>query len=99
MIHGSSDGAGANQTINASSAFARVTRGPDNEVGTRTVSVIVVVIALAWLLVSIAAALVVGRVIRHADRHAPVTDHLAGLPADLTVDDVLGRHAPQPTAG
>ncbi|WP_091547876.1 hypothetical protein [Modestobacter sp. DSM 44400] len=58
---------------------------------------IVVVMALAWLLVAVAAALVVGSGIRMADRHAPVTDHLAGLPANLTVNDVLGRHAPQPT--
>jgi hypothetical protein len=99
VIRGSLSGAGANQVINASSAFARVTRGPDNKVRTRTVSVIVVVIALAWFLVAMAAALVVGGGIRVADRYAPVTDHLAGLPADLTVDDVLGRHAPQPTAG
>jgi hypothetical protein len=61
------------------------------------VGVIIVVLALAWLLVAVVAALVVGGGIRIADRHAPVTDHLAGLPADLTVDDVLGRHVPQPT--
>ena len=60
---------------------------------------IVVVIALAWLLVAIPAALVLGSGIRLADRYAPVTDHLAGLPADLTVDDILRRHAPQPTVG
>jgi hypothetical protein len=59
--------------------------------------VIVLVIALAWLLVSVVAALVVGSSIRIADRRAPGTDHLAGLPADLTVTDVLGRRAPQPT--
>jgi hypothetical protein len=59
--------------------------------------VIVMVIALVWLLIAIAAALVVGGGIRIADRHAPVTDHLAGLPAELTVDDVLGYRSPQPT--
>ncbi|MCW2535780.1 MAG: hypothetical protein JWQ26_1479 [Modestobacter sp.] len=83
--------------INASSPFARVTHGSDIGVRTRNMGVIVVVIALAWLLVAVAAAFVVGGGIRIADRHAPVVDHLAGLPADLTVDDVLGRRAPQPT--
>jgi hypothetical protein len=61
--------------------------------------VIVMVIALAWLLVAVAAALVVGGGIRIADRYAPLSDDLAGLPADLTVDDILGRRAPQPTVG
>jgi hypothetical protein len=63
------------------------------------VSVIVVVIALTWLLVAVAAALVLASGIRIADRRAPMTDHLAGPPVDLTVNDILGRHAPQPTAG
>jgi hypothetical protein len=61
------------------------------------VAVIMMVMALAWLLVAVAAAVLVGGGIRIADRHALVTDHLAGLPTDLTVDDVLGRHAPQST--
>jgi hypothetical protein len=59
--------------------------------------VIVLVIALAWLVVSVVAALVVGGSIRLADRRAFGTDPLVGLPVDLTVDDVLGRRAPQPT--
>lgn len=57
---------------------------------------IVVVTGLAWLLVAVAVALVVGGGIRLADRYASVTADLAGLPVDLTVDDILGRHAPQP---
>jgi hypothetical protein len=61
--------------------------------------VIVAVIALAWFLVALAAALLIGGGIRIADRLAPVTDHLAGLPTELTVDDILGTQAPQPTVG
>jgi hypothetical protein len=59
------------------------------------VSVIVMVIALAWLLVAVAAALVVGGSIRLADRNAPATDDLVGLPADLTVEDILGQRPVQ----
>lgn len=60
---------------------------------------IVALLALAWLLIAVVAALVVSRGMRIADQHAPVTDHLAGLPAELTVDDILGRHSTQHTAG
>ncbi len=49
------------------------------------------VLAVTWLVVALAAALLLGGAIRVADRRAPLADHLAGLPADLTVDDVLGR--------
>jgi hypothetical protein len=61
--------------------------------------VIVVVIALAWFLVALAAALLIGAAIRIADRLAPVTDHPAWLPTELTVEDILETHAPQPTVG
>ena len=59
--------------------------------------VIVAVVALCWVVVSVGLALVIGRGIRLADRRAPFTDHLIGLPADLTVDDVLGARAAQPS--
>lgn len=55
------------------------------------------VLAVAWLLVAMAAALLLGGAIRIAERRAPLSDHLAGLPDDLTVDDVLGRHRTVPT--
>lgn len=61
-------------------------------------SVLILVIAVAWLLVAMAAALVVGAGIRIADQRAPFADHLTGLPADLTVDDVLNGWAPHPAA-
>ena len=48
-------------------------------------------LAVTWFVVALAAALLFGGVVRLADRRAPVTDHLIGLPADLTVDDILGR--------
>jgi hypothetical protein len=57
----------------------------------------VAVVAAAWILLALAAALVVGGGIRVADRHAPFTDHLVGLPADLTVEDVLGARSAAPT--
>jgi hypothetical protein len=53
--------------------------------------VILVVLAVTWLLVAMAAALLLGGAIRVADRRDPLADHLAGLPGELTVDDVLGR--------
>ena len=52
-------------------------------------------VAAAWVTASAAPALVVGRGIRQADEHAPFTDPLAGLPAELTVDDVLGARTTQ----
>ncbi|GAB3354356.1 hypothetical protein [Modestobacter lapidis] len=58
---------------------------------------IVVVLAVTWLVVAMGAALLLGGAIRIAERRAPLTDHLAGLPADLTVDDVLGRHRTVPS--
>ena len=48
------------------------------------------VLAVTWLVVALAAALLLGGAIRVADRRAPFNDHMVGLPADLTVDDVLG---------
>lgn len=58
---------------------------------------IVAVVALSWAAVSGVVALVVGGCIRMADDRAPFTDHLMGLPADLTVADVLGGRTPQPS--
>ena len=58
---------------------------------------VVAVIAAAWILVAPAAALVVGSAIRVADRRAPFTDHLVGLPAELTVEDILGARSAAPT--
>jgi hypothetical protein len=52
-------------------------------------------IALVWVVLALGAALVIGRAIRVADLRAPFTDHLAGLPADLTVDDILGARSTQ----
>jgi len=59
--------------------------------------VIVVVLALIWLLVAVAAALLLGGAIRIAERRAPMSDHQVDLPDDLTVDDVLGRRSAVPT--
>lgn len=53
-------------------------------------------IAVAWLVLAAAAALVVAGGIRLADRRAPLADHLAGLPAELTVADIVGRNVTQP---
>jgi len=49
-----------------------------------------VVVVLVWLALAMGVALLVGKAIAAADRSAPFTDHLIGLPADLTVDDVVG---------
>ncbi|QXG74655.1 hypothetical protein KUM42_12250 [Modestobacter sp. L9-4] len=51
---------------------------------------VIAVISAVWVTASAGLALVVGRGIRQADEHAPYTDHLVGLPAELTVADVLG---------
>lgn len=51
---------------------------------------LVAVVAAAWILLALAAALVLGCGIRVADRRAPLADHLVGLPAELTAEDVLG---------
>ena len=51
---------------------------------------VIAVISAVWVTASAGLALVVGRGIRQADERAPYTDHLAGLPAELTVADVLG---------
>jgi hypothetical protein len=58
---------------------------------------LVAVIAAAWFLLAVGVALVLGGGIRIAERRAPFTDHLAGLPAELTVDDILGARAAQPS--
>lgn len=49
-----------------------------------------VVVVAVWFILAVGAALVISTGIRLADRRAPFNDHLAGLPPDLTVDDVLG---------
>jgi hypothetical protein len=56
-----------------------------------------VVIVAAWFVLATGAALVIGGGIRVANRRAPFTDHLAGLPAELTVDDILGARTTQHT--
>jgi len=50
-----------------------------------------------WLAVAIGVALLVGAAVRLADRRAPFTDHLIGLPTELTVQDVLGARTAQPS--
>jgi len=59
--------------------------------------VIVAVLSLSWAVVSVGLALTIGAGIRLADRRAPSSDHLIGLPADLTADDVLGARSAQPS--
>jgi hypothetical protein len=57
-----------------------------------------VVIVAAWFALAVGVALGIGGGIRLADRHAPVTGSLVGLPAELTVADILAARAPQPSA-
>jgi hypothetical protein len=56
-----------------------------------------VVIAVAWTVLAVGLALAICSGIRQADRRAPFTDGLIGLPEDFTVADVLGAHAPEPS--
>ncbi|WP_171058135.1 hypothetical protein [Modestobacter altitudinis] len=49
-----------------------------------------VVVVAVWFILAVGAALIISAGIRVADRRAPFNDHLAGLPQDLTVDDILG---------
>ena len=58
---------------------------------------VIAVISAVWVTASAGLALVVGRGIRQADERAPFTDHLVGLPAELTVADVLGTRSTQPS--
>jgi hypothetical protein len=58
---------------------------------------LVVVVLATWFVLALGAALILGGGIRMADRRAPFTDHLAGLPAELTVDDILGARTTQPS--
>ena len=58
---------------------------------------VIAVVVLSWVAVSVGLALGIGGGIRVADRRAPFTDHLIGLPADLTVDHVLGARSAQPS--
>jgi len=57
----------------------------------------VVAVMSVWLAVAIGLALLVGAGVRLADRRAPFTDHLIGLPTELTVEDVLGARTAQPS--
>ena len=57
---------------------------------------LVATILAAWFLLAVVAGLVIGRGVRIADRRAVLTES-RGLPADLTVDDVLDFWAAQPT--
>jgi hypothetical protein len=57
-----------------------------------------VLVVAVWLVLASGVALLVGGSIRLADRRAPFHDHLAGLPDELTVDDILGVRATQPSA-
>ena len=54
-----------------------------------------VVVVLVWVALAMGVALLVGKAIGTAARRAPFTDHLIGLPADLTVDDVVGVRTAQ----
>jgi hypothetical protein len=56
-----------------------------------------VLVVAAWPALALGAAVLLGGGIRLADRRAPFNDHLAGLPADLTVDDILGAPTAQPS--
>ena len=58
---------------------------------------LVVLVVAAWLVLALGVALLLGGGVRLADRRAPFNDHLAGLPADLTVGDILGAQAAQPS--
>jgi hypothetical protein len=57
-----------------------------------------VALIAAWIVLATGVALVIGCSIRTADRRAPFTDHLAGLPAELTVEHILGARATQPSS-
>jgi len=56
---------------------------------------VLVVVAFSWLLLAVGLALVVGSGIRMANQQAPCTDHLIGMPAELTVEDILGTRTAQ----
>jgi len=56
-----------------------------------------VVIVAAWFALAVGAVLVIGGGIRLADRRATSAEHLTGLPAEFTVDDILGARAAQPS--
>ena len=58
---------------------------------------VIAVVSAVWVSASAGLALLVGRSIRQADEQAPLTDHLIGLPSDLTVADVLGARSVQPS--
>ena len=58
---------------------------------------VIAVVSAVWVTASAALALTLGWSIRQADEHAPYTDHLAGLPDELTVADVLGTRSTQPS--
>ena len=57
----------------------------------------VVVVVAAWFALAVGTALCLGGAIRTADRRAPFTDHLIGLPTEITVDVVLSGRTTQPS--
>ena len=57
-----------------------------------------VLVVAAWPALALGAALLLGSGIRVADRTACFDDPFAGLPDDLTVDDILGVRAAQPSS-
>jgi hypothetical protein len=58
---------------------------------------VIVVVSAVWVAASAGLGLVIARGIHRADERAPFADHLVGLPADLTVADVLGTRNTQPS--
>jgi hypothetical protein len=54
--------------------------------------------AFMWVAVALCVAMLIGGGIRLADRRAPFNDHLAGLPEQLTVQDILDARVTQPSA-
>jgi hypothetical protein len=58
---------------------------------------VVVVVAVAWIALSIPVGLLLGCTIRRADQRALLTDHPTRLPDELTVADILGARAAEPT--
>jgi hypothetical protein len=60
-------------------------------------SMIVVMVALVWVAASVPLGLILGLAIRRADQRDLLTDHPTGLPADLTVADVVGARITEPS--
>jgi len=58
---------------------------------------LVIVVVAAWFALAVAVALCIGGAVRVADRRAPFTDHLIGLPTEITVGVVLSGRTTQPS--